>query len=195
MLLFASWQISAQTVIIGAETGTTTSTGSDPIDGYYASFRYQVVYTAAELSTMLTPYDEITALGFSIFADYAGGALNGYTIKMGHTSAINSAAHNAALTSVVKNAFAYNPTVTAAGTYDMISFDTPFVWNGVDNILVDICSAAPNAYTSPYGQVRMATMTSGSRYTRSDLVNSCGYNTTSVNSNRPSVQFHYTEGM
>ena len=41
------WQISAQTVIIGAQTGNTTSTGSDPIDGYYASFRYQVVYTAA----------------------------------------------------------------------------------------------------------------------------------------------------
>ena len=63
--LFSCWQINAQSIIIGTATTTTTSTGSDPIDGYYESFRYQVVYTAAELSASMTPYDEITALGIS----------------------------------------------------------------------------------------------------------------------------------
>ena len=81
--LFTSLQINAQSIVIGTGTGTTTSTGSDPIDGYYESFRYQVVYTAAELSASLTPYDEITALGFSIAGDYAGGNLIGYTHQNG----------------------------------------------------------------------------------------------------------------
>ncbi len=192
--LFTSWQINAQSLVIGTGTTTTTSTGSDPIDGYYESFRYQVVYTAAELSASMTPYDEITALGFSIAGDYAGGNLIGYTIKMGHTSATNAATHNSSPTVVVKNPFNYNPTVTSAGVFDMISFDSNFVWNGVDNILVEICSDGPNAYVSPYGQVRMTTMTSGSRNYRVDGGVSCNVNTSTTNGNRPNIQFNYIEG-
>lgn len=192
--LFSCWQINAQSIVIGTGTGTTTSSGSDPIDGYFNSFRYQVVYTAAELSASLTPYDEITALGFSIAGDYAGGNLIGYTIKMGHTTASNSAAHDSSPTVVVKNPFNYNPTVTAAGVFDMITFDTNFVWNGVDNVLVEICSDGSNAYVSPYGQVRMTTMTNGSRYYRVDGATSCGVTTTTTNGNKPNIQFNYIEG-
>lgn len=192
--LFTCWQINAQSIVIGTGTGTTTSTGSDPIDGYYESFRYQVVYTAAELSASLTPYDEITALGFSIAGDYAGGNLIGYTIKMGHTSATNSATHDSSPTTVVKSPFNYNPTVTAAGVFDMITFDNNFVWNGVDNVLVEICSDGPNAFVSPYGQVRMTTMTNGSRNYRVDGGVSCNVNTATTNGNRPNIQFNYIEG-
>ncbi len=194
-VLFTCWQINAQSIVIGTATTTTTSAGSDPIDGYFESFRYQVVYTAAELSASLTPYDEITALGFSIAGDYGGGDLLGYTIKMGHTSDTNSATHNTSPTTTVKNPFNYNPTVTAAGVFDMITFDTNFVWNGVDNVLVEICSDGPNAYTSPYGQVRSNTsVTNGSRYYHVDGATSCGVATATVNGNKPNIQFNYIEG-
>lgn len=154
-----------------------------------------MVYTAAELSASMTPYDEITALGFSIAGDYAGGSLLGYTIKMGHTTASNSAAHDSSPTVVVKNPFNYNPTVTAAGVFDMITFDTNFVWNGVDNVLVEICSDGPNPYTSPYGQVRANTsVTNGSRFVRADGATSCGVTTTNTNGNKPNIQFNYIEG-
>ena len=139
LLTMYSW---AQTTsIIGTNGVTTTSTGSDPIDGYFNSFRYQVVYTAAELTAAgVAPGASISAMGFSIAGDYAGGNLLGYTIKMGHTSATNSATHDASSTSTVKNAFSYNPVVTAAGAFDMITLDAPFVWNGTSNLLLDICS-------------------------------------------------------
>lgn len=189
------WQVNSQTIVIGTATTTTTSTGSDPIDGYYNSFRYQVVYTAAELSASLTPYDEITALGFSIAGDYGGGNLLGYTIKMGHTSATNSAAHDNSVTTIVKNPFDYNPTVTAAGVFDMITFDANFVWNGVDNVLVEICSDGQNPYTSPYGQVRANTsVTNGSRFVRADGASSCNTVTGTTNGNRPNIQFNYIDG-
>ncbi len=195
-VLFSCWQISAQSIIIGTGTATTTSSGNDPIDGYYAGFRYQVVYTAAELSASLTPNDEITGLGFSIAGDYAGGNLSGYTIKMGHTTATNSASHNTSSTTVVKSPFSYNPTVTAAGEFDMITFDTNFVWNGIDNVLVEICSDGPNPYTSPYGQVRVtSSVTNGSRYFRSDSVTACNANTDSSNSNKPNIKFTYIDGV
>ncbi|WP_435412948.1 T9SS type A sorting domain-containing protein [Psychroserpens mesophilus] len=194
-LLVFCWQSDAQSIVIGTGTSTTTSTGADPIHGYYNAFRYQAVYTAAELSASLTPNDEITALGWSIAGDYGGGALLGYTIKMGHTTATNSAAHDASPTTVVKNAFDYNPTVTTAGVFDMIAFDTNFVWNGVDNVLVEVCSDGSNPFTSPYGQVRTTTQTSGSRHYRVDGGTACANNTTTTNGNRPNVQFNYIDGI
>ncbi len=193
--LFACWQLSAQSIVIGTATTTTTSIGADPIHGYYNAFKYQVVYTAAELNASLTPFDEITGLGFSIAGDYAGGNLLGYTIKMGHTTATNSATHDNSITTVVKNSFNYNPSVTAAGVFDMITFDTNFVWNGVDNVLVEICSDGPNPFTGPYGQVRAnTTVTNGSRYYRVDDATACGIETDTANGNRPNIQFNYIDG-
>ncbi|WP_415793598.1 fibronectin type III domain-containing protein, partial [Flavobacterium saliperosum] len=192
---FIGLQINAQSIVVGADTGTTTSTGNDPIDGYYEAFRYQVVYTASELSASMTPYDEITALGFSIAADYAGGDLLGYTIKMGHTAATDAATHSNLATTVVKSPFNYNPTVTAVGAFDMIVFDTPFVWNGVDNVIIEICSDGPNAYTAPYGEVRVtASVANGSRFYRVDGGTACGVNTSTTNANRPVIQFDYVDG-
>lgn len=195
MMLAFCWQSNSQSIVIGTGTSTTSSTGSDPIDGYFNAFRYQVVYTAAELSASLTPNDEITALGWSIAGDYGGGNLLGYTIKMGHTSATNSASHNTSSTIVVKNAFNYNPTVTAAGVFDMIAFDTNFVWNGIDNVLVEVCSDGQNPFSGPYGQVRVTNQTAGSRFFRVDNNVACGTNTNQTNGNRPNIQFNYIDGI
>jgi len=192
--LFTCWQVNAQSIVIGTGTTTTSSAGSDPIDGNYQSFKYQVVYTAEQLRASLTPYDEITALGFSIAGDYGGGDFLGYTIKMGHTTATNSATHNNSPTTIVKNPFNYNPTVTAAGVFDMITFDSNFIWNGIENILVEICSDGPNAFVSPYGQVRTNTIASGSRFYRIDSGVSCNVNTDVSNTNRPNIKFNYIDG-
>ncbi len=194
LMLMASWQISAQTIIIGTGTGTTSGITSDPIDGYFKSFRYQVVYTAAELSASLTPYDQITALGFSVDQDYDGGSLLGYTIKMGHTSAINAANHNIDATTIVKNPFAYDPTLTTAGVFDMITLDSPFIWNGIDNVVIDICSDGPNPFGTFHGGVRATSFANGSRKYRSDLVAACGINTSSIDVLRPNIQFNYSDG-
>ena len=194
-LFFIGLQINAQSIVVGADTGTTTSTGNDPIDGYYNAFRYQVVYSASELSASMTPYDQITALGFSIAGDYGGGNLLGYTIKMGHTAATNAATHSNLATTVVKAPFNYDPAVTAAGAFDMITFDTPFVWNGVDNIIIEICSDGSNAFTAPYGQVRVTTgVANGSRFYRVDGGTACGVNTNTTNGDRPVIQFNYVDG-
>ena len=187
-------QTSAQSIIIGTGTDDSGGTGSDPIDGYYNAFRYQVVYTAAELGASLTPFDEITGLGWSISEDYAGGALQGYTIKMGHTSASNSSAHDASATIVVKNAFNYDPSATAAGVFDMIAFDTNFVWNGVDNVLVEVCSDGQNPFSSPYGQVRGTAGADGSRRYRVDSATACGVNTNNANAHKPNIQFNFIDG-
>jgi len=188
------WQINAQTIIIGASTGTSNGNSCDPIDGYFNSFRYQTVYTAAELSASLVAGDNITGLGFSISEDYGGGDLLGYTIKLGHTTAANSTIHDTSPTIEVKN-FDYNPVETAEGVYDMINFDTNFAWNGVDNVLIDICTDGENPFTSgSFGGVRVANSTNGARYDRVDGDIMCNENTTDLSQVRPSIQFSYTAG-
>jgi hypothetical protein len=195
LILLFGMLANAQSIVIGTGTATTAGTGSDPVDGYFESFRYQIVYTAAELSASLTPYDQITALGFSIDEDYGGGPLAAYTIKMGHTAATNSAAHNVDATTVVKNSFDYDPTATAEGSFDMIAFDTPFIWNGTDNIVIEICSEGPNAFVTPYGGVRATTMTTGSRRFRVDGDIACSTDTGTTSGNRPNIKFNYSEGI
>ena len=155
MVFLSSWGW-GQTVTIGSGTNATVSGNSNPIDGSYNSFRYQVIYTASELTAAGMPANsEINGLGFSISGDYGGGNLLGYKIRMGHTLEVNSAIHNTAVLTEVKNSFSYNPTVTAAGAFDMISFNTNFTWDGTSNIVIDICSDGSNPYTSPYGSVRI----------------------------------------
>ncbi|MBK7383739.1 MAG: fibronectin type III domain-containing protein [Flavobacteriales bacterium] len=195
-LVAVNLSASAQTFVIGAGAISTTSTGSDPINGYYNAMRYQVVYLASELSTGgMVAGDNLSGLGWSVSGDYAGGNLGNYTISIGHTAATNCAAHVADALTVVKNPFAYNPTVTAAGVFDMIPFDTQFMWNGTSNIVVDICTGTANPFTGPYGTVRADTYTTGSRYKQQDGGTSqCALNTVTANANRPQIQFSYVGG-
>ncbi|MBK7942046.1 MAG: proprotein convertase P-domain-containing protein [Flavobacteriales bacterium] len=184
----------AQFVIIGTDAATTAGSGSDPVDDYFNYMRYQTVYTAAQLSGAGMPAGaQITGLGFSVIEDN-GPAFPAYTIRMAHTAATNSAAHNAAALTTVFGPASYDAVTTVAGSHDMITFSSNFTWNGTDNILVDICTGSSSmAFATPYGGVRAATLTSGSRYVRCDGCGSqCGVSTTSTNGNRPQIRFNYT---
>lgn len=194
--LFCLNIVSAQsTLVIG--TGTDNTDGgstADPVSGYYESEHHQLIYLASELiAGGMTPNSSITGLGFSISEVYGGGALADYTIKMGHTTVSTLLANNPNATTTVKNAFSYTPTGTVAGMFDMITFDTPFIWNGSDNIIIDICTgsmANPNSYTSPYGGVRYTTFTNGAGTVRSDFSDSCPLDI-DESSERPNIQFAF----
>lgn len=198
---FSNWTepitfTAANQVTIGDGGGNTNGTGNDPIDDYYNSMRYQTVYTAAELAAAgLIAYNELTELGFSV-SEGTNTALLNYTIRIGHTSASNASSHITPTDLVtVRVAADYLPTVVPAGEFDMITFDTNFVWNGVDNIVIDICTGGSNPYSSPYGGVRIHSMTNGSRFIRQDISgNLCSTNTDSTNDNRPQIRFSYEEG-
>src|SRR5690606_919405 len=76
-----------------------------------------------------------------------------------------------------------------------LTFNTNFVWNGVDNIVIDICTGGSNPYSAPCGGVRSHSLTNGSRFVRADTSESqCSVNTTTTNSNRPQIQFSFIEG-
>jgi len=184
-----SW---GQSVIIG--TGTSTSNGStaDPVERYYGYEHFQIVYLASEFIAAGVPANAtINALGFSI--SESAVSLANYTISMGHTTQTLANPYIAvAGLSVVRTPFTYTPVVQTAGNFDMITFTANFVWNGSQNIVVDICTGS-NPFTSPYGGLRYTTATSGAmRGNRTDGGNNCGTATTTNSSYRPNIRFTYT---
>ncbi|MBL7747793.1 MAG: hypothetical protein JNM19_10225, partial [Chitinophagaceae bacterium] len=175
----------------GGSTSLSGTTGAAPISAYFEFMRFQVVYTAAELNAAgITGPKTITQLGWYV-ATAPAGALPSYQIRMANTPLTNSAAHNTATLTTVYNSASYAP---VAGGFDMLTLNGTFIWNGTDNLLVDVCyGAAP--YISPYGEVRTyaATTTSGSRRIRCDGCGSqCANNTTTTNTFKPQVSLTFT---
>jgi hypothetical protein len=152
-------------VIIGTETSATGGYDANPINIWYKSLHGQSIYTAAELNSAgMSGQVYITQLGF-----YVEGAplyaLPSFLIRMKHSSDANVINWQSAdgMQTVYTTA-SYTPT---AGGYDMISLDTPFQWNGVDNIVVDTAFGLMENYNSS-GSLQTSTLTNGYRYIRSD---------------------------
>jgi hypothetical protein len=148
---------------------------------------YQVVYTAAELTAAgFTPNAIIEELGWNVTGAPLY-ALPNYTIRMDHTTNANSSTNisTAGMTQVYNSA-SYTP---AAGGFDMLVLSTPFIWNGTDNIVVDVCFDQVSPTYNSSGQVSVYGASSGSRYVRSDASSQCGVFTSSTLTYKPVVQF------
>ena len=178
-----SWLVPSTASIVTpvGTLGNSNGTTGDPVCRYYNSIRYQVVYTVAELlAAGLVANAEISKFAWNVTE--ASGTLGNYTIKMGHTTATNSASHDNSPTTQVKNPFSY----TVALGYNDITLDVPFTWNGTSNLLIEICTGPANPFTSPYGGVAVSTgIPTGSRFYRTDGSSACGVNTSTTNSHKP----------
>lgn len=131
---------------ITSETQYTVGTGINPIPNFLKanekSGRTQLLYTAAELTAAGFTAGNIDGLIFDVAN--AGGAANFFSLGIQHTT-------QTALTasSVTLNGFTtvYNANYNFVNGNNRIQFFTPFVWNGMDNILID-CSftnSVPNS--------------------------------------------------
>jgi fibronectin type 3 domain-containing protein len=146
--------------IIGMGTAVTTVRQNSPINIANNSTHGQSVYTAAALNAAgITGPIQIMGLGFNVVTA-PNLALPNFIVRMAHTTATNVAAWIPAtgLLTTYSNT-SYLPT---AGGYDMLTFSTPFTWNGTDNILVDT-AFSPVATASTTGTVQYTYVTSGYR--------------------------------
>jgi hypothetical protein len=184
--------VSAQTITIGSGTDLNSTTTSSPINIYYRRQVCQFVYTANEINAAgFNGAGDINVLGF--FVEVAPiYEIPAYTIKMKHTAfSAASVAIDPAGLQTVKGPFDYLP---ASGDWDMLSLDTPFQWNGVDNILVEICwsQIIPNWNAS--GQCRVFNSTNGYRYTRDDATGSlCNGVTNQLLAIKPQIRLTFEE--
>lgn len=188
LLSLSGW---GQIAIIG--TGTlNTNNQPDPLDRDKNFMHYQVVYTQAQLVAAGMPAGaNITALGFSV--TQSPGNLSNFEISLGHTMQATANPYISSGLLVVKNAFTYLPVVKTAGNFDMITFDTPFTWDGTSNIVVNTCSGF-NATGTPNGGLRRFSVIEASRYISQNTTSCCGLATNTSRNEPPNIRFDYTTG-
>lgn len=181
-------EANSQAIQIGTGTAENTITQASPINTYYRRQVAQFVYTRAEINTAgVTGANTLTQLGFFITTNPLFN-IPGYTVKIKHTNAAN-ASNSLGTTgwTTVKNAFTYAP---EPGDYDMIIFDTPFNWNGTQNIAIEICWSQVQPTWDASGQCRIFTSNRGYRYRLDDNGGSiCGQTTTTRVNYKPQIQF------
>lgn len=186
----SSW---GQSAIIGTGTLTTNGSTLDPVERYYNYEHFQILYTAAELTAAGMPSGAvISALGFSI--SESAVSLANYEISMGLTTQTTVQPYITTLTTV-KYPFTYAPVVQVEGSFDMITLDAGFTWDGTSNIVINTCTGS-NPYVTPYGGLRYTAVTSGIiAGKRTDgTTSNCGPTTLTNTTYRPNIQFNYTGG-
>lgn len=148
--------------ILGTGTSATGNSDPSPINIYFKSLHGQSVYTAAELAVagIVGPIN-ITQLGFDVVNAPIHNLPN-FVVRMKHTTASNVASWQTGLTTVYSNS-SYAP----ATGWDMLTLDTPFLWNGEDNIVVDTAFSLLSNWDRS-GTVRYSEISSGYRYARND---------------------------
>jgi gliding motility-associated-like protein len=124
------------TMTTGPSTGSNTSTTYPaPYGNWYANEKHQFLFTAAELNAMGFIGGKISEIGWQITAMGGISTYPDYTIKMGCTSQTNlTTTFIPGLTTV------YGPqNTTVAVGWNMHTLATPYEWDGVSNLVVEIC--------------------------------------------------------
>ena len=175
-------------ITIGTQVTESSTSGASPYNYYWESRRVQFVYTAEEIQSSGGSAGNITAIAWDVSQVNADNLLN-YEIKIGHTSASDASSHISTTLTTVKNAHTLTPGSTGWRT---ISFDNPFVWNGSDNIIIDVCWGINSSYTSS-GKIWLYNNVSNQlRTVNSSSSNQCNSNTTTTSYGKPRIQLTIT---
>src|SRR5690606_1716155 len=125
-------------------TSSTTTTHPNVLSAYYGGNKVQMLYLASELADQgLVNGSEINSIAFDIVAINSGGICNDFRIKIGNTnlSAVTTTFQNSANLQTVYNQ-TFTPTQTGWVTFE---FTTPFIWDGVSNIIIETAHNAGNS--------------------------------------------------
>jgi trimeric autotransporter adhesin len=121
---------------LSATIGNASTNVTQPFRGQFSDARTQSVYLASELTAAGITAGTITSIAFNVTAKNSTVPYENFSIKMKNTNTavLNGGAFEAGATQV------YGPvnysTVAGTNTFTLV---TPFVWDGVSNVLVDIC--------------------------------------------------------
>ncbi len=133
-------------VLVTLGNGNLVNSGTSfpaPYGGYWYSARHQFLMTAGELYGLGVSSGAINSLAFDVSAT-GGNPLQFFTIKMGHTTQTEMASWESTTTQVYTDS-AYLATSTGWNTH---TFQTPFMWNGVDNVVIEVCFDNGLAYST-----------------------------------------------
>jgi hypothetical protein len=150
----ASGGSQAASLTLGTGTSTNTATTfPTPYGNYYWGNKEQYLITAAELAALGANAAPITQLAFNVSAVNSCPGLSNFYIKIGHTTATSMTGWYAGSFTNVYSNTSYQP---VAGWNNHI-FQTPFAWDGVQNIVIEVCFNNPGYVTSGNASIYYST--------------------------------------
>ena len=170
------------TINMSGATVITSTNYPSPYNTSWWGNKEQYLYTAAELTAKGFVAGKITELGLSVGTVTTTLPLTNFTISMGHTT-------NTALSGFITsglNTVYMNPSYTVLpGQINTHTFQTPFVWDGVSNVIIETCFN--NAAYNGAQQITYSTTTNVScAYSYADAPTVCSAPVTVyTSSNRP----------
>lgn len=130
--------------VIGTGTSTTSATSQpSAFVNRWPSYRIQTLYTAQELQDAGLSAGTFTSMSYFTTSLGDGATNAGFTVKIGtssQTSMTSSWVSTTGFTTV------YGPVVhthTASGE-QVIPFSTPFIWDGISNVVIDVVYSGAN---------------------------------------------------
>lgn len=134
------------TVNFGTESlvaDATTATHPNPLSGWYGGHKVQMIYLASELTAKgMVAGSKISSIAFDIASNNSNSACNDFRIKIGTTTAsvATTTFQNSSNLQTVYNQ-TYIPSQTGWVTFE---FTTPFIWDGVSNIIIETAHNSGN---------------------------------------------------
>jgi hypothetical protein len=168
------------TGVIGVGSSTIGPFDISPYGGNLAKGRYQILYTAAELTAAGITAGYIESIAFNVATSFSAPSAS-FEISMANVT-------NSSLTATFLNpcfTMVYSATFSGQAGWNTHNFSTPFYWDGTSNLLIQVCTngnpynAAPMYYTST-----ATTMMVGAQ----GMGTSCTSATGSISPKRPNIK-------
>lgn len=176
------------TVTVGTGTGTT---GGAPYGTANMDERSQFIITKAQLvaAGYSSTANYIKSLAFNV-GSASSQVMNGFTIKIGHTSAA-SFSTTSFLTTSLSTVYSGNVNVTTG--WNTHTFTTAFQYDGTSNLLVDICWNNSSATSNT--NVKFSTTSAyQTLFNKTNVANGgvCASATGTKSYNRPNMKFSFS---
>lgn len=154
------WAMNAQSTTVTIGEGTSTGHQA-PFNNYYRNSTMELIYTSDEVG-MAGLIDTIAFNCSNAF----GFAFNSLNIYMGTTSADNLTSGWASMNDLQLVYSATNGTLASTTGWEQYALQTPFNYNGADNLVVVVCRQS-SSYSNQH-KYYYTSVTGGARYVRSD---------------------------
>lgn len=173
--------------IVGTGTGLSSTTNAGPFNQWYRRSTMQFLYTAAEIAAAGGSAGLINSLAF-----YCGTpssyAFTNYTVKIKTVAAtMTTLAWQGTGMTTVYNAASFQP---VGSGWQPMNFTTPFLYNGIDNIVIELCwDYTAGGISSSGGNHQFTSKTGRFLYSWTDAAGtSCGLVGTSTSSELPNLR-------
>ena len=161
------------------------------LGNFSKSARNQMLYLASELTPALGGPCIIKRISFNLAIFNSSAWLENFTVKIGCTNLTSLSTWENNLTTVFfSSAPGFQPTAVAWN--NSVSLSTPFAWDGVSNLIVDVCWNNPITFGNQNNKAECTNTAFNSYLHLSSNTDLCGTtNAVTPSTLRPNIRFNY----